>query len=406
MIQISQEIEDLIGADVASRVRNDAGSYVCVYCRVKGDPAQEDTSIVLVRTGDTELIHMGHAQCGPSQIIDAPDVKTPTSLPDRDLLTQTAVMPIKGKPTAWLFIQPEAGMKLYTPTGDEIDPWLAVLMESGWQLVMDLDQKAHAPRSKWRLWLDEDGEGQLVEGEAQVWLDRLPPTAPIWRHTAVRRGFVNVLIGNIDISDLTNRVGPAGVNAVRDFLKDSMANGTVLIGRVDVASGRRPGQAAPDSDAALRARIAEELEASMRARAGVGDHHFNQLPEIVPLPETMSVDVAQIPQGEGVPDMPVVMLNLHAQPATATAVLDELEANGFPRNRKVFGGGPWALGPGKWSHISWHSQVLVMGENSAGERAKLIFEPLSGNSSWYDYVNSKWPHGDGLIWPRPVVVRA
>ena len=23
-----------------------------------------------------------------------------------------------------------------------------------------------------------------------------------------------------------------------------------------------------------------------------------------------------------------------------------------------------------------------------------------------DYVNSKWPHGDGLIWPRPVVVRA
>lgn len=38
--------------------------------------------------------------------------------------------------------------------------------------------------------------------------------------------------------------------------------------------------------------------------------------------------------------------------------------------------------------------------------AMLVNDTHLFESSTVDYVNSKWPHGDGLIWPRPVVVRA
>lgn len=397
MIEICQEAEELLGTDVTARVRADAADFVCAFCGVAGDCAHEDASVVVLRTPENIVMQLGHATCGPSQVIDAPSSPTPSHVPDRDLVTQTAVIPVKGKPTAWLFIQPQSGMTIYAPTGDEIDPWLTTLMRHGWELALDVNQKVH-PQKSWRLWLDEDGHGQLVDGAGQVWLDRLPQTSPQWRHSANRRGFVHVMIGDINIDELTAQGQASGMNGVRQVLREAITAGTVLQGRVDLAQGRRPGQAAPDSEAATRARLAEELQASLRARAGASDHHFNHLPDIAPLPESTTLELVQIPQGGDAPDLPVALLNLRSHdPAQAAACLDALEGHGFPRNRDLFQSGPWARAPQPWTHVCWPSQLIIMGQDNRGNRAKLIFKAVAGNRDWYTLVRNHPAAAIGVI---------
>lgn len=162
MLDVSEDVRAEIGDEEADRLlagHNAPGSYDCTSCRTPGDSEQERTSTVLFVGEETAVLAFAHATCIPSQVVQVAEdqlqgaVRSITgeespaasgAAPQQAVLGVTSgLVLINGELHPALVVEPTAPIARPGTTGNGGDDFLPLLIEQGFQPVVDVNQVPH-----------------------------------------------------------------------------------------------------------------------------------------------------------------------------------------------------------------------------------------------------------------------
>ncbi|MEU3050414.1 MULTISPECIES: hypothetical protein [unclassified Streptomyces] len=158
MLDVSEDVRAEIGDEEAERLlagHNAPGSYDCTSCRTPGDSEQERTSTVLFVGEETAVLAFAHATCIPSQVvhvaedqlqgavrsITGEEPQIPGAAPQQAVLGVTSgLVLIGGELHPALVVEPTAPIARPGTAGNGGDDFLPLLIEHGFQPVIDVNQ--------------------------------------------------------------------------------------------------------------------------------------------------------------------------------------------------------------------------------------------------------------------------
>lgn len=349
------------------------------------------------RTGTSSPTTSTPAAWNPGSSTSAPRCRTWPKRRENDVSTLSLVQtrPDGGR-RAILIVNLLRGLSVVVPSGDELDPWLLNLLDSGWTLATN--ESAHPPRARgWKLDLDRTtGQGRITSTKSTgVFLDQLPSLHPDWVDLAARQQEVTVFATRdiVDLTTVAEQTKTDGAAPVQQALQDAARAGNLIAARIKVVSrSSKPAKSRPSREDEARRTVAEALENALNERARPGQPAgtgLNARPDLIPLPARPRLTETVIG------DFCVLVVDL-ATPAPqqdeATRVLTTLKSAGF-KPMRTFEDGPLAMPPKGWNYVLWKSQVLVM----TPDDTKFIFEPLRPTGDWYERVRKSKQGALGLL---------
>ncbi|MGD9622216.1 MAG: hypothetical protein AB7G47_19510 [Mycolicibacterium sp.] len=217
-IECSPPVKALIGGEVLTTLRRTADHYSCYSCHQPGNATRARTNVIVITgTDGPPVIQLAHAGCTPSQIVtlDGPTTDKHSFSRGEDVISMTTLWPAPEGPLAGLIIDRHAELSIVFGHGDREDPWLQLLLDKQWALVLDANQDFPLV-STTALELDGPGRVTIDAPDAQstvTLLAPLPDPTPEWITAAATRGIVRVYAGDIGLRNHPEHDAPNAVVA-------------------------------------------------------------------------------------------------------------------------------------------------------------------------------------------------
>lgn len=226
--------EMLDAEDLETLARQAATGYKCVTC---GEPGElgvgRATVVVRLMTADAggvpgpmAHVRLAHERCSPSAIVPHPDV---FAVPTESGMQATAVVLPEGmRRRALLIVEPSSSVVAVTDGGERLGMFTSVLLSQGLSLISSPWQRAPSA-SGWQVRLPSPVEAVVCDPDGEeIYTGELDQPHP-WRKV-VRRGYVELLFGDIGLAATGPGNPAAGVQALEDAARDGrLVGGTVRV---------------------------------------------------------------------------------------------------------------------------------------------------------------------------------
>lgn len=219
-IECSPPVKDFIGDEVLATLRRTADHYNCFTCHRPGNATRVRTSVIVITgTSGPPVVQLAHAGCTTSRVqaIDGPTTTADSFTNGEDVISMTTLWPLPGGPLAGLIIDRHAAVSIVFGHGDRTDPWLQLLLDKQWALVLDANQDLPVV-STTAIELDTPGRVTIETPDGQdtlTLLEPLPNPTPEWTTAATHRGIVRVYAGDIGLHNHPDHDAPTAVlNAI------------------------------------------------------------------------------------------------------------------------------------------------------------------------------------------------
>lgn len=201
-ILASPQVEALIGTETIQQLYEEP--YAMYTCRQCGRPGttSEATSVIVEKYRYAYVVNFAHARCMDSQIIEI-DADLPSGQDADTLGDMNAKLGVLSYQTApqfrlLLVLEPRVEASVSSESGDQVNLWVSILVESGLTLMKSGAQMPGRAEG-WRLQFLDPDHAQLLDRDGEtIYIGECSPTNDWFDLTTEINGCV-VLIGSVGL---------------------------------------------------------------------------------------------------------------------------------------------------------------------------------------------------------------
>src|SRR5437667_3156258 len=250
-IRASAEVEQLIGAENLRELRAGVFRYYeCVVCHQRGETTYP-TTVVVHRHPNAVAVHLAHARCAESEIIEVDTL----FVPNRDMRAMTQVLDYPSGPgrRPLLLLERRTETTVINHAGERVGETLPVLLAQGLTLMRDADALPDLAEG-WRLDRLDTDNARVLGLNGEVVYDGGCTQPSDWVQLVDSVGACVVLAGAIGLyavpdAELTDdRIH----QMLGDATRAGLLAGGLVIGTDSDLSGLSPAQRPAELDRRVR----------------------------------------------------------------------------------------------------------------------------------------------------------